>query len=234
MGILQQVVLILAAASAAHAQLNPSDFDYCNMDPSEFPIPTVQPAGLEMQQLIVFIRHGDRLRCSYGQCWPGDASSFECELDVALATSVTEGNSAAMGRLYRKQFMQDRNAQLGNCGVGVLTARGYAQHVTNAGLLREAYGDFLPDLNDAAAADSFFLRSTDVPRTIQSGQALVDTLFPPPASPAGSVQQRPWNTVDSGYDSIHAPANVCPYAGTCWDAARQDPNYQATCVQPPP
>jgi len=34
--ILQQVVLILAAASAAHAQLKPSDFDYCNMDPSFF------------------------------------------------------------------------------------------------------------------------------------------------------------------------------------------------------
>jgi len=219
------MAFLALAASLAHAQLNPSDFHYCNVDPSVYPIPTIDPPGLELTQLQVFIRHGDRLRCSTGICWPGDDTSYTCDLDVALASSAGQGDSASVGRLYRKQYMEDRNALLGTCGKGELTARGYAQHATNAGLLRAAYGDFLPDLNDAAAAGAFFLRSTDVPRTIQSGQALIDALFPPPASPAGPVQQRPWFTVDPGYDSIIQPGSVCPYAVGALTAMDDDPDF---------
>ena len=43
----------------------------------------------------------------------------------------------------------------------------YAQHVANAGVLRAAYGGFLPDLAAAGGPEAVSLRSTDSPRTIQ-------------------------------------------------------------------
>ena len=86
--------------TAASAQLDPKNSLYCNMNPGDFPIPVIQPEGLELQQLQVscggssvslqpriygstsifrrhglkvFIRHGDRTRASaIGACWPED------------------------------------------------------------------------------------------------------------------------------------------------------------------
>ena len=47
-------------AGAAAGQLDPADFDYCNMDPSAFAIPTISPEGLELVQLQVRRNQGGR------------------------------------------------------------------------------------------------------------------------------------------------------------------------------
>jgi hypothetical protein len=195
--------------------LDPAAFEYCNVDPTAYPIPTIAPAGLSLQQLQVFIRHGDRVRASGGDCWPNDAAIYACEdLDVALASSqgARTTDNLNLARVYRKTYLPGRQALAGSCGLGALTARGYAQQVTNAEVLRAAYGNWLPDLNNATEASSaFLLRSTDSPRTLQSGQALVDALFPTAVQDA-DVQQRAWHTIDGGYDSILEPYSLCPYA----------------------
>ena len=206
-------------AVSAGSILNPAAFEYCNVEPKTYPIPTIAPAGLALQQVQVFIRHGDRVRASGGDCWPNDTAIYECEdLNVLLASNThTEAvQDQALTRVYRKAYLPGRETLLGSCGLGVLTARGYAQEVANGEVLRDAYGAWLPDLNNASEASSaFLLRSTDSQRTLQSGQALVDTLFPidqEKASTKSNLQLREWHTIDAGYDSILEPYMLCPYA----------------------
>ena len=207
------------SAVAAGRILDPATFEYCNVEPKTYSIPTIAPAGLALQQVQVFIRHGDRVRASGGDCWPNDTAVYECEdLNVLLASnSHTEAvQDQVLTRVYRKAYLPGRETLPGSCGLGVLTARGYAQEVANAEVLRDAYGGWLPDFNNASdASSSFLLRSTDSLRTLQSGQALVDALFPvdqETVATKSSVQLREWHTIDAGYDSILEPYMLCPYA----------------------
>ena len=73
-------LLSLAATVAVTAAL-PS---YCsNGQPS---IPAL-PAGAVVQQVQVFIRHGDRTLADASSCWPGDDFVWDCDLGVIQGPS---------------------------------------------------------------------------------------------------------------------------------------------------
>ena len=52
------------------------------------------------------------------------------------------------------------------------------------------------------AKDSIYLRSTDIQRTLASGQALYHGLFPPTSIPSGTVEAVEWLTMEAKNDTL--------------------------------
>lgn len=223
---MKAAALLLGFVGVSSGALNPADYDYCNVSPLDYAIPTINPSGLKMQQLQTFIRHGDRTRAFGGPCWPADAIQYDCPLSVAVGSSITKDDSFNFTRVYRKQYMDTFEGLPGDCGMGQLSMRGRQQEMDNGKVLRNAYGSWLPDLNTPSEKKKFLFRSTDYHRTIQSGQLLVDSLFPPPAMPRNMVSQIEWNTLDSGYDPLILPGAICPFAQTVIDISKQHPDFE--------
>ncbi len=80
--------------------------------------------------------------------------------------------------------------------MGELTGKGYHQEIQNGKAMRETYIDrlsFLPKRYEDSPS-SFYFRSDDEPRTIKSGQGLVNGLYPPHSS----AQVIPWHLIEAG------------------------------------
>jgi hypothetical protein len=153
-------------------------FPYCNVAMDTGVIPPL-PAGSTLVQAQVLIRHGARVPCSYGSCWPGDDRVFNCNATLLEgANSPPPGDVLPSGSvLFAATAMKGRGELRGNCMLGQLTAGGVSMQRANGRNLRAAYGAILPD-TPVGRESSFFLRSDDCPRTIASGQALFSGMYP--------------------------------------------------------
>jgi len=117
-------------------------------------------------------------------CWPGDREgNFTCGLGK-LENSVDRGSSPPLTQDFWTQYMPGRNAVSGNCQTGQLVPEGLRMQVNNGRRLREAYAvrekllpESLQDMDAEGMDATFFLRSTDIPRTRQSGMALFSGLY---------------------------------------------------------
>lgn len=118
--------------------------------------------------------------------------------------------------------MKGRNVLRGTCLLGQLTPKGYKQQYDNGRFLRESYPELLPSCAEEAH-DSLYLRSDNQPRTIGSGQALIDGLFhacnPAPSNQWSFLQTPPtkkeaaplkWTFMDRHLDNIFPNFHVCP------------------------
>jgi len=189
-------------------------------------IPALRSPGWKQRQVTLFIRHGDRTRMHYSSgCWPGaDDVPYECG-DLRSLLSSAVGHSAAPPRAFRMNFMPGRNSLPGNCGLAQLTLKGYAQHLKNGQLLRETYSEFLPPVYHGHEAD-FFLRSDNSPRTIQSGQALFEGMYPA-ALEAQPEQEVPWLVMDALDDNIKPNPRVCPRLKQAFAETKATPDFVA-------
>lgn len=70
---------------------------------------------------------------------------------------------------------------------GQLTERGRSQHLALGAALRKRYVQDLGFLPSTLDSEAVWVRSTNVPRTIQSAQSLIDGLFPAQGSSAPAV-----------------------------------------------
>lgn len=123
--------------------------------------------GLELRQLQVIHRHGDRTPITPladRKFWQGVLPSQE----------ERDGIEAGTNTLRVEGFVPHPAA--GDGVFGTLTARGLEQMRLGGANLRDMYPDFLPK---AASREEVIVYSTDFPRTIQSVQALLQGLFPP-------------------------------------------------------
>ena len=67
------------------------------------PVPPINNDDLELRQVSIVFRHGDRIMWQDAECWPNDTAVFTCE-DRHLSTpSFYEGqNVTDSGRVFRK------------------------------------------------------------------------------------------------------------------------------------
>ncbi|KDO35480.1 hypothetical protein SPRG_00327 [Saprolegnia parasitica CBS 223.65] len=189
--------------------------DYC-MDPKGMAarqaIPPLQTSrNLELVQAQVVARHGARA--------PPVSVTWNCSTNQVWTQNLDEGSQArGYGRLYRKQYINHRNVLNGTCMVGGLLPIGREQHRQNGAILRDAYiGDgprklFSTNKIGERAPHELLLRSDDQERTLGSGQALVDTLFPySPEDEANVDAMLTWMTADANSDYIdHRRDTSCP------------------------
>lgn len=190
--------LLFAAALGLRPVAGGGDYrgiveEYCNVAKDWGPLPE-RPVGVDkLLQVQVFIRHGARVLCSAKKCWPGDdQGEFTCSLNY-LENSVDGQASRPLTPSFRVQYLDGRNSLPGNCLVGQLVSDGFEQEQRNGQRLREAYvaregllpgslEGFTPERLD----DLLFLRSSDVPRTKQSGMALMSGLYNQSGSGGGA------------------------------------------------
>mmetsp|Transcript_29225 Transcript_29225/g.63422 ORF Transcript_29225/g.63422 Transcript_29225/m.63422 type:complete len:533 (-) Transcript_29225:396-1994(-) len=213
--------LLLAAAGASlvpGAFAAASDFQaiipqYCHIQRDWGALPE-RPEGVsELRQVQVFIRHGSRTQASSDYCWHGDQEGeWTCSLNY-LDNSVQE--SSPLTASYRAQYMPGRNALKGNCMTGQLVSSGFEMEYNNGQRLKDAYmtrEGFLPatlaGLDLDTLPDVLRFRSTDVPRTKQSGMALLSAMYP--SASLGSLPYLPLNTMDIKMENMLVNAEVCP------------------------
>jgi hypothetical protein len=159
---------------------------------------------MQLQQVVTFIRHGDRTSTNSRVaqkgtgwppkqgCWPNDSGQWQCsarDVVTVQADQWSTFNWSMPQFLTRKQYDDGENTVAGTCFQGQLTDRGYKQQLNNGRMFREAYVQRTPLLSPLFNADTaqheLYIRSDDYPRTIQSAEGLLMGLYP-----AGSIEKR--------------------------------------------
>jgi len=190
-----------------------------------------QREGVELKQVHLFIRHGDRLPANSAPCWPNDEAVWECEVTTGYVPNVDFPTT-----LFRKVFVPGKNEFAGNCYVGQLTPKGYYQHIANGRDIRTAYIERIPFLSEKLVKSELFLRSDDEPRTMQSAQTLISGIYP---NEFHKQQKNPpvldIYTRDLQIDNIEPNPNICPRLCDLWFEAKQREEFQThlkTITQP--
>jgi hypothetical protein len=138
------------------------------------------------------------------------------------ATTPTEVNPST---LFRKEYMQGREQLPGNCMLGQLTETGRQQQLTNGANVYEAYtaAGLLPTVLTKDVEDRIFLRADDCPRTLMSGEALLEGIYPPGRrATSGPLTM---NTMDLKFETIVPNTNVCPKLSDAYAANEATTSY---------
>lgn len=216
-----------ALATAALALASSYDYQdivskYCNPPGDWGPLPPRPEGVAELLQVQTFIRHGARVQATAptSPCWSdGEFGSFECKLHFLqtsiVANEAAPGGGQRAGPLFMKSYLPDREALRGNCMAGQLVEAGLTAEINNGKRLREAYVErerFLPpsvvDLDLSTLKSLMRLRSTDVPRTQQSGMALLTGIYG--EENIGSLPYIPLWTMDMSMENMLLNKQVCP------------------------
>ncbi|CAG7847442.1 SubName: Full=Related to acid phosphatase ACP2 {ECO:0000313/EMBL:CCA68201.1} [Serendipita indica DSM 11827] len=156
------------------------------LDPDAYP---EQPAGLTLEQVHVYVRHGERTPVRtimnshpayIPEHWP------LCKRERKLSTippspDIGHGNAHSPGGIDVERVVESRNGDLtsGICMMGELTDIGHQSTHDFGKALRKIYIErlgFLPDSTQSTSPAYF--RSTNVPRTIESLQQIINGLYP--------------------------------------------------------
>ncbi|KAI0777216.1 phosphoglycerate mutase-like protein [Trametes elegans] len=154
------------------------------------------PPGLELEQVHIYVRHGERSPVGVRMAGPpanmpehwmfcNTARQFR-----AAVASTPEGQDVpfpavqmnpAAEELSARRVVERRDgtAVVGECLLGELTDVGRESTYRFGNSLRKLYVDrlgFLPDI--VKSNDEIYLRSTNMPRTIESLQQIVHGLYP--------------------------------------------------------
>ncbi|TYZ60052.1 hypothetical protein PybrP1_007243, partial [[Pythium] brassicae (nom. inval.)] len=201
---------------------------YCN-DLAGMDATAIAPLSAEqaesvvsLEQVQIIARHGARAPYARLFCWDYPKHNPMNAKWNCTTTSVSNQNigfdpETGFGRLYRKGYMSGQNILSGNCVVGGLLPLGRQQHLKNGLILRDAYQ--LP-------LDQFFLRSDDQERTLGSGQALLDGIFPPDGRLSRSIEHMlNWNVADYATDHVNANDKICPLMGFIGNLSNNSPAF---------
>jgi len=145
---------------------------YCGAD---LTVPKPPDVVLEQAQLVavkVLARHGDRIADTILP--PAMEVAWNCD-----AANRLMGISAPTTN-YRIREVTDMGLILGSCSLGQLTDRGIEMHRTMGKNLREKYGPLLMLTENELCsnpAEVIYVRSTNIPRTIQSAQSNVNAFL---------------------------------------------------------
>eukprot|EP00123_Amoebidium_parasiticum_P022796 comp9524_c0_seq1/m.4553 comp9524_c0_seq1/g.4553 ORF comp9524_c0_seq1/g.4553 comp9524_c0_seq1/m.4553 type:complete len:482 (-) comp9524_c0_seq1:342-1787(-) len=200
---------------------------YCNVDTfrdTNMPATKITGADLRLKHVNVVFRHGDRTIYERTNCWPTDVT-WQCDLAFTDTPAlITDPKNRRVDRLFLKQYDAGPNAQKGNCYIGALTVRGYKQEHLNGEALRREYVDsgFLPKkLNESQV----WLRADDVPRTIQSLEALINGMYPPHHQSNGRTNHVALHVMETLNDPIILSSHICPKANNYSQMWRQSHEY---------
>lgn len=191
--------------------------DYCHTSLDWGAIPERPEGATGLRQLQVFIRHGARVLGGDDFCWAGgdDPSNgnFSCALNY-LENSIGSSGKA-LTPFFRKTFMTEDSGIWGSCEVGQLVEAGFQMEHSNGQRLREAYihrEGFLPaslgSLSSEEIDRDFFIRSTNVHRTRQSGMALVSGMYE--GKGPLEVPYMTLKSMDLSRETMLVNKNICP------------------------
>ncbi|TFK49423.1 phosphoglycerate mutase-like protein [Heliocybe sulcata] len=170
------------------------------LDVENYPI---APEQLELEQVHVYIRHGERTPvgvrmaappASIPEHWMLCKTARRFRAAVASSTlppSVSmpvEGRSEEELQIRRIVERSDGTNAEGECLLGELTDIGRQSTYNFGSALRDLYIDklgFLPDIH--APGGTTYFRSTNMPRTIESLQQIVHGLYPTSKCASGFV-----------------------------------------------
>ncbi|GLE05258.1 hypothetical protein PINS_up014258 [Pythium insidiosum] len=148
-----------------------------------------------------------------------------------MSQNIGYQSPTGYGRLYAKTYIDGGNILNGTCRIGGLLPEGRQQHLTNGQFLRDAYvGDgplkLFPssDLKDCPRG-SIYLRSDDEERTVGSGQALIDGLFPPDGTSPPLDSILTWNVKDYAIDYLAMNDRICPMMGYIANLSNAAPDF---------
>jgi hypothetical protein len=193
----------------AHAK----ELTYCGITPGDTTSTAIPaaPQGATLVQAQVLIRHGDRLFAGNTRCWHGDTKVWDCSrMTTFRAPHHGDSNAThvpAMPRIFQQTYLQPGEWYRGSCGVGQLTSKGFEQQQTNGAILRKAYVGSL--LSAELTHSELHLRSDDSHRTIQSGQALVNGMYPTTTT-TQATEVVPFFWMDHATETIVANPKRCP------------------------
>eukprot|EP00611_Tribonema_gayanum_P020271 TRINITY_DN3666_c0_g1_i1.p1 TRINITY_DN3666_c0_g1~~TRINITY_DN3666_c0_g1_i1.p1 ORF type:complete len:642 (-),score=191.13 TRINITY_DN3666_c0_g1_i1:41-1966(-) len=164
---------------------------------------------VKILQAQVVVRHGSRTPWGAFSCWRDYDVQWDCNTTtverpspVVLANGsyIGDGQPPMFRKLYEDSGKSANTLLGGTCMLGQLLEEGLQQHVANGNLLRDAYickGGaqclFQDDLEavstliNGSASGEVRLRSTDLQRTLLSGQTLTATFFDVAAARAAAL-----------------------------------------------
>jgi len=190
---------------------------YCSFDMSARGVPPISdPAkleGYELGSVLAVVRHGARAPCAQVSCWPGFSPDLDwgCDFNDLSAPLSELNEKGEPWTLFEKTASERDGTPHGTCVLGQLLPEGIAQHEANGEALRAAYvGDnpavaSLVKNGENLAPDEIFFRSSDLPRTIASGQQLASAFL------KESLPRRvKWHAPNLGNDYIYSDPAACP------------------------
>ncbi|PFH47755.1 hypothetical protein AMATHDRAFT_66976 [Amanita thiersii Skay4041] len=146
----------------------------------------VAPNGLELEQVHIYIRHGERTPvgvrlagppANIPENWIMCKTVREFQAAVSQYSTENQGDDA----LWSRRGVERRNGTTvdGECLLGGLTDTGRQSTFNYGAALRRLYVDklsFLPD--KLATSGEIYLRSTNMPRTMESLQHVLHGIYP--------------------------------------------------------
>eukprot|EP01133_Synstelium_polycarpum_P011972 gene11972-13964_t len=136
--------------------------------------------------------------------------------------------------MFRRVNMPGHNTWQGNCSSGQLTQRGYKQHLDIGSKFRELYVDKYGLLSPTLDVSEIWIRSTDMPRTMQSVQAEISGMYPHEIGHlSSSVDVININTMDGQFENMLPLSGHCPVMSHIYDTvngAQKHKEYMATKV----
>ena len=203
-------LLVVSSTSVATPSLA-----YCNADFSTGRVPAL-PEGATLRQVHVLIRHGARAPSDNRPAWANDTAKFECNA-TGLFGHVGAPDRTVLRHgavLFRKRYV--RNRLPGTCATGQLVQPGWQMEHASGTHLKERYSSLLPTTLDGDGQSTFYLRSDDSERTLQSGAALFSGMYPDATAPdGGSATIVPMHIILAAAlggigDSIMPSTILCP------------------------
>jgi len=190
------------------------DYDYCAA-----PLQLEQTkTNLNLMLVQVITRHGDRTTLSM---LPNDNRPFLCNITTFVSPSLNNDPLSNPQLLFRKNYLS--GVIPGNCNLGQLTEKGYNQHLTLGTNYRNLYVDTYGFLKEEMDATEVLLRSTDIPRTLQSAQANFWGLYPPDPPKQGYVPVLNIFTMDAESEYVFPNDLLCPRAPLLYQQIMKSP-----------
>ncbi|KZO98470.1 phosphoglycerate mutase-like protein [Calocera viscosa TUFC12733] len=173
------------------------------------------PADLKLEQLHVYVRHGERTPVHPRMAeyipplWPLCRTSFLTYANIiqkrpnplseVLSPVGKDWHHVGVVKMERVAEVPKTHDQFGHefdglehaCGFGQLTDKGVVSTSMFGQSLRTLYVDKLGFLPPVYAPDTAYFRSTDMPRTIATLQHIISHLYPPWLHPAGELAPQP-------------------------------------------
>ncbi|EQC31673.1 hypothetical protein SDRG_10838 [Saprolegnia diclina VS20] len=206
----------LTVAAAAGFAIDASGYPrYCAKDMSEFaiqPVADPQASSMKLVHVQIMVRHGARTPYSGAKCWTDYKEVWNCNLRDQVAPILHASRSVPSSLTFDKIYVDGANVFRGNCLLGQLIDEGYTQQQQNGAYFRKAYvgqgplalfqADEAIDLTNTA--DVYF-ESTDLDRTLGSGQIVVQNMFA-----ASERVVVPWHTSDMAVSHWIPNPTTCP------------------------
>ena len=210
----------------------------------------------QLLQVNTIIRHGARTPWSNSRCWDDVEFNWDCELQTVLGPPINKDNVYgvkphflfdknydAFEEIKEEEKVEDKpktfllsNFLNGTCELGQLLQEGYDQHIQNGKILRLAY--FQPRnkpklnlflnlaLNETYQEPYLYYRSDDMPRTLMSGQTLLQSLFGTSISTNKDLTRIVVHTGDYKNDILIPNPSTCPKLNDILIDAKNSKSYQ--------